>query len=150
MINTLSACLALALGAPPPPTGVRLETWDNAVMAGTPTSTSTASPLTHSWSQAGVVSAIWSGSITPTTATAAYLFNCTFTNGYGIAWVDGHVLCTQGYPLYEGNVGPGPITLMAGKTVSIRLRFVKNTTTIGDAGAINCFGTINNYHTRLL
>lgn len=48
--------------------------------------------------------AAWTGSLTPST-TASYTFNCSFLGGYGIAWVDGHLLCTHGMPLYARDIG---------------------------------------------
>jgi hypothetical protein len=43
--------------------GVTREVWDNTVMAGPTASVSTASLLSGSWTQAGAMSALWTGSI---------------------------------------------------------------------------------------
>lgn len=49
--------------------GVHLETWLNTAMAGPPSSSSTEAPLRGAWpADAGPISALWTGSLTPTTA----------------------------------------------------------------------------------
>ena len=114
--------------------GLKLNVWKNSAMAGEPDgslSTASAAPLSASWPKdtwSGVLTAEWSGSITPT-ETAAYAFNCSFDGGHGLGWIDGHVLCTQNMPLYSSNRGPGGIPLVAGKAYSLRFQFMKNTTT---------------------
>jgi hypothetical protein len=70
--------------------------------------------------------------VTPAHWLPRYAFNCTFNGGHGLAWVDGHLLCNHGMPLYAHNVGPGPIPLVGGHPVSVRLQFVKNTTDAAD------------------
>ncbi len=94
-------------------------------------------PLSGAWPKdewSGVLTAEWSGSLTPT-ETANYFFNCSFDGGFGLGWVDGHVLCTQNMPLYRSNVGPGAIPLVSGKAYSLRFQFMKNTTTPPNASA---------------
>jgi hypothetical protein len=83
-------------------------------------------PLEHASSQAR------HHNVTPAHWLPRYAFNCTFNGGHGLAWVDGHLLCNHGMPLYAHNVGPGPIPLVAGHPVSVRLQFVKNTTDAAD------------------
>ena len=119
--------------------GLKMNVWKNSAMAGEPDSTMSISPapLSGVWPKdawSGVLSAEWSGSITPT-ETGAYAFNCSFDGGYGLGWVDGHVLCTQNMPLYQSNKGPGAIPLVAGKAYSLRFQFMKNTTTPTNASA---------------
>ena len=116
--------------------GVRLEVFNNTALGGgVPESTSNTSLLSGAWSsRQGVLSAIWQGSLTPP-ANDSYAFNCSFVGGYGIAWVDGHVLCTHGMPLYAGDVGPGPLPLLAGRAYAVRMHFFKNDTAQADASA---------------
>ena len=112
----LAAALASAQAG-----GVQLETWGNTVMAGAPVTTVAANGLTGSWASTGCISALWTGSLTPLTA-GPYAFNCSFANGFGLAWVDGHVLCTHGMPLYASNTGFESLQLAAGTPVSIRMQ----------------------------
>ena len=117
--------------------GLRLTEWNNTASYGTPLSASDSAPLAKAWPQhQGVLSTEWSGSITPA-QTAAYLFNCSFTGGYGLAWVDGQVLCTHSMPLYRGDGAPneGSIPLEHGKQYAVRLMFMKNDTAAVDASA---------------
>jgi hypothetical protein len=49
--------------------GVHLQTWLNTAMAGPPSSSSTEAPLRGAWpADVGPISALWIGSLTPTTA----------------------------------------------------------------------------------
>jgi hypothetical protein len=116
--------------------GVQLEVFNNTAYAGPATSASSnSSSLSAHWAGArGVLSAVWSGSLTPA-ATGSYRFNCSFANGVGLAWVDGHVLCTHGMPLYGRDVGPGALPLVGGQRYAVRMHFLKNTTAEADAGA---------------
>ena len=99
--------------------GATLETWRNAVMAGPAATTTAGQPMSGvfnfggagagagagfgvaSSGDDGVISAVWVASLTPNVS-GAYEFNCSFANGFGLAWVDGHVLCTESMPLYTG------------------------------------------------
>ena len=110
---------ALPSTAAAPPGGLKLDVWKNSAMAGQPDQPLSVAeaPLSGAWPKelwSGVLTAEWSGSVTPT-ETANYFFNCSFDGGFGLGWVDGHVLCTQNMPLYQSNAGPGAIPLVAGK-----------------------------------
>ena len=144
-MRALTACAALLLAsaaaapraaaAATNPSGAQMTVWPNTAMAGEPSANRTGAPLGGSWPEHdGVLSAQWSGSLTPS-APGAFVFNCSFTGGYGIAWVDGHVLCTHGMPLYRSDVGPGAIPLAGGKAIPIRMHFLKNESAPGDAAA---------------
>eukprot|EP01052_Picozoa_sp_SAG31_P029444 SAG31_NODE_2928_length_4900_cov_6.506561_1_plen_170_part_00 len=118
--------------------GVRLTAWNNTASSGTPIySEADSAPLTKTWPRhEGVLSSEWLGSITPSDS-AAYLFNCTFVGGYGLAWVDGQVLCTHSMPLYRGDGAPneGSIPLERGKRYAVRMMFMKNSTHTMDVSA---------------
>ena len=132
----LARVLAVGLAAASAAGGVRLETWSNAVMAGTPASTTTSDALAGQWPRThGAMSALFTGSVTPHTS-GMYAFNCTFGgDSYGLGWVDGHVLCTHGMPLYAGNVGFRALNLTAGVAVSVRLQMLKNTSSVADVAS---------------
>lgn len=139
LLATLLLAVLPAVCSAPDEQGLRLRVWKNSAMAGEPDAAlgSPAAPLSGSWPRgewSGVLTAEWSGSITPS-ETASYAFNCSFDGGHGLAWVDGHVLCTQNMPLYASNRGPGAIPLVAGKAYSLRFQFMKNTTTPTNASA---------------
>ena len=59
----MAACSVLAFAvAAPAPAGVRLDVWDNAVMAGAPQSSTTVRSLGAEWPAAtGALSAVWTG-----------------------------------------------------------------------------------------
>lgn len=114
--------------------GVTMQLWDNSAMAGTPTSVTSSAPLSHAWDAVGPQSALWTGSLLPP-STTTYNFSCTFLNGYGLAWVDGHLMCHDGMPLYAHLIGAGPLRLAANTPVPIRLQFVRNDTTKAQASA---------------
>eukprot|EP01052_Picozoa_sp_SAG31_P021517 SAG31_NODE_1669_length_7575_cov_2.213483_1_plen_997_part_00 len=93
------------------------------------------SGLSAGWlQQRGVLSAEWIGTLTPK-GTATYRFNCTFLNGFGLAWIDGHIFCNHGLPAYRHQVGPSNILLLAGKGYSVKMQYLKNSTELADASA---------------
>jgi hypothetical protein len=129
----LRICLALAcvLRAHAASGGVQVTMYNNSAFAGT--GSASTSVLDKTWpSPGGTMTAEWLGSLTVAT-TGAYRFNCTFSNGYGLAWVDDHILCVHGMPAYAVNPAAIWIDLKAGTPVAIRMQLIHNETTAAGA-----------------
>jgi hypothetical protein len=102
--------LSLALSLPTRTTALQLTVFPNAGFAGPPSYNVSLTQITHEALQAylpsqpfAVFSARIEGTIQPPSADSPHVIACDVTGGLGVfAWVDDHLVCAQGYPIFNG------------------------------------------------